>query len=180
MSRIGKKPIEIPNGVKAELKGRTFAVKGPKGELERELPPEVDVEIGASSVVVVPKGDSRQQGAFHGLARSLLANMVTGVSSGFEKKMQVEGVGYRVAKEGRKLIFSLGYSSPIDFPLPAGIDADVGEKGLLFTIRGFDKELVGQTAAKIRSFRPPEPYKGKGVRYADETVRRKAGKAGAK
>ena len=180
MSRIGKKQIEIPPGVKAQIKDRTFSVKGPKGELARELPPDVDVEIDATRIVVVRRSEERQHGAFQGLARSLLANMVIGVSRGFERKMLVEGVGYRVAKDAQKLILNLGYSSPIDFPLPEGIDADVGDKGVQFIIKGIDKELVGQTAAKIRSFRPPEPYKGKGIRYADETVRRKAGKAGAK
>ncbi len=180
MSRIGKKAIEIPQGVKAQIEGRRFSVKGPKGELTRELPQEVDVEIDSAKIVVIRKSQDRRHGAFQGLARSLLANMVTGVFRGFEKKMLVEGVGYRVAKEQGKLVFSLGFSNPIDFPLPKGIDADVGEKGLQFTIKGIDKELVGQTAATIRAFRPPEPYKGKGVRYADETVRRKAGKAGAK
>jgi large subunit ribosomal protein L6 len=180
MSRIGKKAIEIPQGVKAQIKDRTFSVKGPLGELARELPPDVDIEIDTARIVVVRKGEERQHGAFQGLARSLVANMVTGVSRGFERKMLVEGVGYRVSKDTKRLILNLGYSSPIDFPLPPGIDADVGDKGVQFTIKGIDKELVGQTAATIRSFRPPEPYKGKGIRYADETVRRKAGKAGAK
>ncbi len=180
MSRIGKKPIEIPQGVKAQVSERKFSVKGPKGELARELPPDVDVEIDATRILVIRKGQDRRHGAFQGLARSLLANMVIGVSRGFEKKMVVEGVGYRVSKDAHKLVFNLGFSNPIDFPLPAGIDAEVGEKGIQFTIRGIDKELVGQTAATIRSFRPPEPYKGKGIRYTDETVRRKAGKAGAK
>ena len=180
MSRIGKQPIEIPTGVTAVVKGRIFSVKGPKGELKRDLPPAVEVEIDGSRIVVVRQGTGRRQGAFHGLARSLLANMVTGVFQGFQKRMMVEGVGYRVAMEGRKLVLSLGFSKPVEFPLPPGIDAEVGEKGIQFAISGIDKELVGQTAATIRSFRPPEPYKGKGIRYVNETVRRKAGKAGAK
>ena len=180
MSRIGKRPIEIPKGVTVDLKGRTFACKGPKGRLERELPPHVDVSVDDEQIRVAPQGSERRHGAFWGLTRALLANMVHGVSEGFEKKLQVEGVGYRVSVEGKKLVLNLGFSSPVEYPLPEGIDAEVGDKGLVFAVKGIDKELVGQTAATIRAFRPPEPYKGKGIRYVDEVVRRKAGKAGAK
>jgi large subunit ribosomal protein L6 len=180
MSRIGKKPIELPKGVKVDLKQGTIHVKGPKGSLSRELPPNVEVKVDSSVISVVRLGEDRKHGAFQGLARALLANMVVGVTEDFEKKMQIEGVGYRVALQGKKLVFSLGYSHPVEFQLPAGIDAQVGEKGLLFSISGVDKDLVGQTAATIRGFRPPEPYKGKGIRYTDEKVRRKAGKAGVK
>ena len=180
MSRIGKKPIEIPKGVTVDLKQGTVSVKGPKGALSREVPPNVQVKVEDSTISVVRLGEDRKHGAFQGLARALLANMVLGVTQGFEKKLQIEGVGYRVALQGKKLVFSLGYSHPVEFDLPSGIDAQVGEKGLLFSISGADKDLVGQTAATIRGFRPPEPYKGKGIRYVDEKVRRKAGKAGVK
>jgi large subunit ribosomal protein L6 len=180
MSRIGKKPIVVPKGVTVDLKQGTIAVKGPKGALSREIPPNVEVKLDGSSIVVRRKGADRKYGAFQGLARAVLANMVQGVSEGFEKKLQIEGVGYRVALQGKKLVFNLGYSHPVEFDLPQGIDAKVGEKGLQFSISGIDKDLVGQTAATIRGFRPPEPYKGKGIRYRDEKVRRKAGKAGVK
>ncbi len=181
MSRIGKKPIEIPKGVTVDLRGGVFSVKGPKGTLKRDLPPHVKVKVEGSTILVDRVSKERRFGAFQGLARALLANMVVGVTTGFEKKLQLEGVGYRVKKDGNnKLIFNLGYSNPVEFDLPKGIEVDVGEKGLFFTIKGSDKELVGQTAATIRGFRPPEPYKGKGIRYVDEKIRRKAGKAGIK
>jgi large subunit ribosomal protein L6 len=180
MSRIGKKPIEIPQGVKVDVKPDAISVKGPKGSLTREMPTNVEIKVDDSQVTVVRLSDGREHGAYQGLARALLANMVLGVTKGFEKKLQIEGVGYRVALQGKKLVFSLGYSHPVELDLPQGIEADVGEKGLMFSIRGADKELVGQVAATIRSFRPPEPYKGKGIRYADEKIRRKAGKAGVK
>lgn len=180
MSRIGKQPINIPNGVTVNLGKDSISVKGPKGALDRTMPPYVNVEIAEAMLNVKPVSTERRFGAYHGLARSLIANMVHGVSVGFEKKMQIEGVGYRVALQGNKLVFHLGYSSPVEFDLPKGIDAEVGDKGIQFSIKGIDKELVGQTAATIRSLRAPEPYKGKGIRYADETIRRKAGKAGVK
>jgi large subunit ribosomal protein L6 len=180
MSRIGKKPIAVPSGVTIDLKGRTFTIKGPKGTLKREISPEVGVKVEGAAIVVERLAKDRRFGAFQGMTRSLLANMVTGVTDGFAKKMQIEGVGYRVSLQGNKLVFNLGYSSPVEFDLPKGIEAEVGEKGLFFTIKGIDKELVGQTAATIRSFRKPEPYKGKGIRYVEEKVRRKAGKAGVK
>jgi len=180
MSRIGKKPIELPKGVTADLKQGAITIKGPKGALSREIPPNVEVKVDGSTIVVGKAGESRKHGAFQGLARALLANMVRGVSAGYERKMQIEGVGYRVALQGKKLVFNLGYSHQVEFDLPKGIEAQVGEKGLLFSISGVDKDLVGQTAATIRGFKPPEPYKGKGIRYVDEKVRRKAGKAGVK
>lgn len=180
MSRIGKKPIELPKGVTADLKQGAITIKGPKGALSREIPPNVEVKIDGSTIVVNRAGESRKHGAFQGLARALLANMVRGVSAGYERKMQIEGVGYRVALQGKKLVFNLGFSHQVEFDLPKGIEAQVGEKGLLFSISGVDKDLVGQTAATIRGFKPPEPYKGKGIRYVDEKVRRKAGKAGVK
>ncbi|MBN2344686.1 MAG: 50S ribosomal protein L6 [Deltaproteobacteria bacterium] len=180
MSRIGKQPINIPTGVTVNLSKEAIAVKGPKGSLDRQMPPYVKVELADSVLTVNPVSNERRFGAFHGLARSLIANMVQGVTDGFEKKLQIEGVGYRVALQGQKLVFHLGYSSPVEFDLPKGIDAEVGDKGVNFSIKGIDKELVGQTAATIRGLRAPEPYKGKGIRYADEHIRRKAGKAGVK
>jgi large subunit ribosomal protein L6 len=180
MSRIGKKPVEIPQGVTVDLKGETVAVKGPKGALQRQVPPNVELAVEGSQVVVKRLGEDRKYGAFQGLARALVANMVEGVTKGFEKQLQLEGVGYRVALQGKALVFNLGFSKPVEFPLPQGVEAEVGEKGLRFSLKGIDKELVGQTAATVRSFRPPEPYKGKGIRYVDEMVRRKAGKAGVK
>ena len=180
MSRIGKKEIAIPKGVAVTLKDGSISIKGPKGMLNREIPPHVEIEVDNEEIRILRGGEARKFGAFQGLARSLLANMVTGVTDGYKKDLSLVGVGYRVALEGKKLVFNLGYSHPIEFPLPSGIEATVGDKGASFSILGMDRELVGQTCATIRSFRPPEPYKGKGIRYADENVRQKAGKAGVK
>jgi large subunit ribosomal protein L6 len=180
MSRIGKKPIEIPSGVTVTLTGEEIAVKGPKGTLNRRLPPNVKVSVEKNEVIVTPAGKGRRLGAFQGLTRALLENMVTGVSKGFQKDMSLIGVGYKVALKGKALVFNLGYSHPIEFPLPKGIEAEVGERGVNFSIKGIDREVVGQTCATIRGFRPPEPYKGKGIRYTKEVVRQKAGKTGAK
>jgi large subunit ribosomal protein L6 len=180
MSRIGKKPIEIPKGVTVDVKGSTISVKGPKGTLLKDVPPHVKLKTEGGAVVVERESEERQMGAYQGLTRALLNTMVLGVTRGFEKKMAIEGVGYRVSLQGGKLVFNLGYSSPVEFPLPKGIDAEVAEKGVAFSLKGIDKELLGQTAATIRDFRPPEPYKGKGIRYVEEKIRRKAGKAGGK
>ncbi|MDD5306331.1 MAG: 50S ribosomal protein L6 [Deltaproteobacteria bacterium] len=180
MSRIGKKPIAIPKEVTVDLKGRSLSIKGPRGTLRRELPPDVAVEVSASVVQVVRQGEERRFGAFQGMARALIQNMVKGVTEGFKKDMSIVGVGYRVSMQGRNLLFNLGFSGPVEFPLPEGVDAAVGEKGVTFTLKGIDCEKLGQTAATVRGFRPPEPYKGKGIRYANEVVRQKAGKAGAK
>jgi len=180
MSRIGKKHINLPSGVTVQVAGGSISVKGPKGTLNRLVPPHVVIAQEGSDIIVKPVSEERRLGAYHGLARALIANMVTGVTGGFEKKMQIEGVGYRVAAQGRKLVFYLGYSSPVEFELPKGIDAEVAEKGVQFVLRGIDNELVGQTAANIRKLRGPEPYKGKGVRYENEHIRRKAGKTGVK
>ncbi len=180
MSRIGKQPILIPNGVSVNIGKSTISVKGSKGTLERVIPPHVKISQEQSTLLVKPLGNEKRNSAFQGLTRSLVANMVTGVSEGYKKKMQIEGVGYRVVAEGKNLVFHLGYSSPVNFELPKEISAEIEGKGLVFTINGIDKELVGQTAATIRELRAPEPYKGKGIRYADEHIRRKAGKAGVK
>ena len=179
MSRIGKKPIQIPSGVKVSLADRTIKVEGPKGKLERALNDRVIVNVDADQITVTPC-DGETSTALQGLTRSLLANMVQGVTSGFSKALDINGVGYRAELKGKVLNLSLGYSHPIDYPLPEGITAEYDAKANRITVLGIDKELVGATAAKIRSFRKPEPYKGKGIKYVDERILRKAGKAGAK
>ena len=178
MSRIGKKPIVIPAGVKVALAGRNVKVEGPKGRLERELHDQVEVSIAADQIQVAPKNPT-DGGALQGLTRTLVANMVEGVTKGFSKSLEINGVGYRAELKGTVLNLALGYSHPVEYPLPAGVAAEV-DKQTKITLTGIDKELVGATAAKIRSFRPPEPYKGKGIKYADERILRKAGKAGGK
>jgi large subunit ribosomal protein L6 len=162
------------------LNGNTINVKGPKGDLSQGIRDDVKVELDEKEIRILPGGEGRIFGAFQGMTRALVANMVTGVSVGFKKDMSLVGVGYRVSQDGKKLVFNIGYSHAVEFPLPEGISAQVGDKGANFSIMGADKQLVGQTCATIRGFRPPEPYKGKGIRYADEIVRLKAGKAGAK
>ncbi len=178
MSRIGKRPIPIPDGVQVKLEEDLITVKGPKGELKRKIHPKVQVKIDSDKVEVTVAETSREVKALHGLFRVLIDNMVTGVSKGFEKSLEIVGVGYRAEVSGRSIIFNLGYSHPINFQLPDGIDAKVDKNKI--TLLGIDKELLGLTAAKIRDLRRPEPYKGKGIKYEDELIRRKAGKAGAK
>lgn len=178
MSRIGKKPIVIPAGVKIALNGQQVRIEGPKGKLERELHDQVEVRVDADQIQVSPRGDQTGS-ALQGLTRTLVANMVEGVTKGFTRALEINGVGYRAELKGTTLNLALGFSHPIEYPLPAGISAEV-DKQTKITVSGIDKELVGATAAKIRSFRPPEPYKGKGIKYADERILRKAGKAGAK
>jgi large subunit ribosomal protein L6 len=179
MSRIGKRPVEVPSGVTVTIDGQTVAVKGPKGQLSRILPTGVAVVQEENTLVVNRCDESRMARERHGLARTLVANMVEGVSKGFEKRLEIQGVGYRAAVQGQKLTMSLGYSHPVEFNPPQGIEFKV-ENNTNVTVSGIDKEIVGNIAAKIRAARPPEPYKGKGVRYAGEMVRRKAGKAGKK
>jgi large subunit ribosomal protein L6 len=179
MSRIGKEPISLPGTVKVEIQGTRIKVSGSKGSLERDIRPEIEVSQQENQLVFKPKGNSRQVSAYWGLTRSLVENMVIGVDKGFEKRLAIQGVGYRAAVEGSKLTLNVGYSNPVAFPLPAGITAAV-DKNNNITISGIDKELVGQTAAKIRDVRKPEPYKGKGIRYVDEYIVRKAGKSGSK
>ena len=177
MSRIGKKPVPVPSGVTVSVDSQSVVVKGPKGELSLVLPGEVDIAQEGEQIVVTRQSDSRTARSCHGLSRTLIANMVEGVSKGFEKRLEIKGVGYRAAVKGKKLTMSLGYSHPVEFEPPAGIEFKVeGNTNVIVT--GIDKELVGTVAAKIRDARPPEPYKGKGVRYLGEMVRRKAGKAG--
>ncbi len=177
MSRIGKKPIAIPGGVQVTLKDTLVAVKGPKGELKKAVPEGVSVKVEKTAVNVAREGDEPAIRARHGLVRALINNMIEGVTKGFERKLEINGVGYKAEVAGDKLNLSLGFSHPIAYPLPKGISAKV-EKNLL-TLAGIDRELLGQTAAKVRSFRPPEPYKGKGVKYVEETIKRKVGKTGA-
>ena len=177
MSRIGKKPIPIPEGVEIRQQGDLVYVKGPKGELSRKIRSDIQIHIENNQLNVSVDNGGKEADAFQGLFRSLLHNMVTGVTQGFAKNLEIVGVGYRAELSGKKAIFHLGYSHPIDFDLPDGIDAKI-EKNKI-TLMGIDKELLGLTAAKIRSFRRPEPYKGKGIKYVDETIRRKAGKTGA-
>jgi len=179
MSRIGKKPIAIPKGVQVGVQGQQVEVKGPKGALTLTVHDLCSVQVADGSVVVTRGADHRTAKALHGLTRALVANMVRGVTDGFERRLEIIGIGYRAQLAGRNLTFSLGYSHPIVFPLPEGVQAEV-DKQTAITLRGVDKYVVGQTAARIRSLRPPDPYKGKGIRYSDETVRRKVGKSGAK
>ena len=174
MSRIGKKPIEIPEGVEVKIDSNEVTIKGPKGELSQEIRPEIKVEVKDKEVLVSLQRQTKQSKALWGTSRSLLANMVKGVVEGCQKQLQLEGVGYRAKVEGDKLILQVGFSHPVEFLKPEGIDFSV-EKNII-TIIGIDKEKVGQTSAKIRRIRPPEPYKGKGIRYVGEVVRRKEGK----
>jgi len=178
MSRIGKKPVAIPKGVDVRLEGRKITVKGPKGLLARELPFGVEVKVEAEEINVLPPSRPKEKTAFQGLVRSLINNMVVGVSEGYQKDLDMVGVGYRALSKGTSLEIHAGYSHPVEFKLPDGISAEV-DKNNRITVRGIDKEKVGQTAADIRAIRPPEPYKGKGIQYAGERIRRKAGKAGA-
>jgi len=178
MSRIGKKPIAIPKGVEVRLEGDQLIVKGPKGELNISVHPDVELDIEDNSIAVSVVDETRESRSIHGLFRVLIDNMVTGVTKGFERVLEIVGVGYRAELKGRTAVFNLGYSHPINFELPEGIDAKIEKTKI--TLSGIDRELLGMTAAKIRSFRKPEPYKGKGIKYAGEMIRRKAGKAGAK
>jgi len=179
MSRIGKLPIEIPKGVNVTYKDTFIQVEGPKGTLSRNLMEGVSVELSDSSIVVSRVDDSIKSRSAHGLTRTLVSNMVTGVTKGFETALEISGVGYRAEVKGEILNLSLGYSHPINFQLPKGISVEV-EKMTKVLVKGIDKELVGQTSAKIREFRSPEPYKGKGIKYAGEKILRKAGKTGKK
>ncbi|MBR6512695.1 MAG: 50S ribosomal protein L6 [Clostridia bacterium] len=176
MSRIGKMPIAIPAGVEVKLDGTTVSVKGPKGELTRTVHPNMKVEVNGAEVTVTRPNDNKENRSLHGLTRSLIANMVKGVTDGFTKELEVNGVGYRASVEGNKLVLNVGYSHPVEMPLPDGIKAEVNDKKI--TISGIDNQEVGQFAAEVREKRPPEPYKGKGIKYMDEHIRRKEGKAG--
>jgi len=178
MSRIGKNPIEIPSGVEVSIGATEIQVKGPKGTLKTAVHATVDYKIEDGKVLVSRIDDTRQARGQHGLRRTLLANCVEGVSKGYAKVLEVIGVGYKVSVQGKKIVLAVGYSHPVEFDLPAGIEAKA--EGIKLTIEGVDKQLVGEVAAQIRRVRPPEPYKGKGIKYAEEIIRRKAGKSGAK
>ncbi len=178
MSRIGNLPIQVPKGVKVDVQGQTVKVTGPKGKLEQSFRSEMAIGIDDGVLVVKRPSDSRQHKAVHGLTRALLNNMVVGVSEGFSKTLEIEGVGYRAAMDGKALVLNVGYSHPIRFEPPADVTFAVEDRSKTVIISGIDKQVVGELAAQIRKTRPPEPYKGKGIRYRGEYVRRKAGKAG--
>ena len=179
MSRIGRLPVVVPAGVTVEVKENNYVVvKGSKGTLERNLPVEMDIKVEDGHVVVTRSNDLKKMKALHGLTRTLIHNMVVGVSEGYEKVLEVNGVGYRAQKQGKKLVLSLGYSHPVEMEDPEGLETTVD--GNKITVKGISKEKVGQYAAEIREKRRPEPYKGKGIKYADEVIRRKVGKTGKK
>ncbi|MBS7182262.1 MAG: 50S ribosomal protein L6 [Eubacterium sp.] len=178
MSRIGRMPIAIPAGVTVEIaENNKVTVKGPKGELSRVLPEAMDIKLDGDQVIVTRPNDLKKNKALHGLTRTLIYNMVVGVTEGYEKKLEVNGVGYRAQKQGKKLVLSLGYSHPVEMEDPEGIETVLDGQNLI-TVKGIDKEKVGQYAAEIRSKRAPEPYKGKGIKYDTEVIRRKVGKTG--
>ncbi len=177
MSRVGLKPIDLPDGVSVDVADRTLRISGPKGDLETPVPPGISVVEEDSSVRFERANDNKQTRAYHGLARALAANAVHGVHAGFERQLLIEGIGYRAKMEGTSLVLTLGFSHPVDFPVPEGIEISVEDQNKI-TIKGIDKQRVGEISAQIRRLRPPDPYKGKGVRYADEIVKKKVGKAG--
>ena len=175
MSRLGKLPINIPSGTQVKIEGEFIVVKGPKGELKEKLHPLAKVAIGEKEILVtIDDKEDKKQKSIWGLFRTLISNMVEGVNKGYVKKLEINGVGYRASLAGTKLVMNLGFSHPVEFPLPTGITGLV--EGNIITLSGFDKQLVGETAAQIRKIRKPEPYKGKGIKYVDEVIRRKAGK----
>ena len=180
MSRIGKQPIDVPAGTKVSIRDGVFVAEGPKGKVEQDLIPGFSVEIDDGTVTVSRPGESGPERAKHGLLRSLLANAVEGVSTGFKRELEINGVGYRAEVRGREVHFTLGYSHPVVFPIPQGVEIEVEDKSGKISVQGANKQVVGETAAKIRGLRKPDPYKGKGIKYADEIVRRKVGKAGVK
>ncbi len=179
MSRIGKRPVDIPGGVDVKLKGHTLHIKGPKGELERNFHSTISVAVEGTQIVATRHGEDRQSRSLHGLTRSLIFNMVKGVSEGFVRKLEINGVGYKAEQTGQYIRFDLGYSHPIFYELPNGIKAEVDRNNNI-TLTGVDKEVIGAAAATIRGFRPPEPYKGKGIKYGEEVVVRKVGKSGGR
>jgi large subunit ribosomal protein L6 len=179
MSRIGRKPIPLPKGVTVKIEGSTVAVEGPKGKLDTQLPPGIRVEQQDGTLVAVRENDS--QAAVHGLARALVNNAVEGVTKGWTKELEIVGIGYRAELKGKgTVVFSLGYSHPIEYPLPTGIEVAVDPKQTKLSVSGIDRQKVGQVSAEMRSLRPPDPYKNKGVRYAGERLKKKVGKTGAK
>ncbi|MBA3532424.1 MAG: 50S ribosomal protein L6 [Ardenticatenales bacterium] len=180
MSRIGKNPVALAKGVEVKVEGNLVTVKGPKGTMQRDFPSSVAIAIEDGTVVVTRQSDAKEHRAMHGTTRSLIANMVQGVSEGYRKHLIIEGTGYRAEAQGLNLMLNMGFSHPVLIEPPSGVTFEVPKGNKEVFIMGIDKEAVGEVAAKIRSVRPPEPYKGKGIRYSDEVIRRKAGKAGAK
>jgi large subunit ribosomal protein L6 len=178
MSRIGRLPITVPKGVMVDINKNSVTVKGPKGELQCDFPPDIDINQEDGQITFTRHSDHRTHRAKHGLTRALLNNMVTGVSTGFKRQLYIEGVGYKAAVEGKNLVLSVGYSHNVVFEPPTGISFEIDKTGRDLTVNGIDKELVGEISARIRRTRPPEPYKGKGIRYVNEKIRRKAGKTG--
>ena len=179
MSRIGRMPIEIPAGVTVTYDNHHMNVKGPKGELSRDLHPDMNITVEGNTITVTRPSDDKNHRSLHGLTRALVANMVTGVSEGFTKTLEINGVGYRAQKQGKKLVLALGYSHPVEMEDPEGIETTVDGTNVII-VKGISKEKVGQYAAEIRAKRAPEPYKGKGIKYSDEVIRRKVGKTGKK
>ena len=179
MSRIGNKPITVPNGVEVKIDGHHITVKGPKGTLERDIHKNMTVTMEGNTITVTRPNDEPENKSLHGLARTLINNMIEGVEKEFTRELQINGVGYRAQKQGNKLVMSLGYSHPVEMDAPAGITFDVPNPNTII-VKGIDKELVGQTAAVVRTKRPPEVYRGKGIKYAEEHIRRKEGKTGKK
>ncbi len=180
MSRVGKSPIQIPVGVDVKIQGTLVSVKGPKGELRWNIPAGVGLSMKDKVLLVTRDDESKQLKALHGTARNIIANMVTGTSSGYSKVLDITGVGYRAQVQGKKIVFTLGYSHPVEFHLPEGIKAEVDKKQTQITLQGFDKHLLGQVAANIRGLKTPDIYKGKGIRYTNEFIKLKVGKAGKK
>ena len=179
MSRIGNKPITVPDGVEVKLDGNNITVKGPKGTLERELHKNITVTLDGNVITVTRPNDQKENRSLHGLTRTLISNMIHGVTEEFTRKLEVNGVGYRAQKQGKKLVLTLGYSHPVEVEEPEGITIDVPAQNSII-VKGIDKQLVGQVAANIREYKLPEPYKGKGIKYVGEHIRRKEGKAGGK
>ena len=179
MSRVGKKPIIIPEKTEVIYKDREITVKSKNGTLKKQINTNVDLKIENNTITVIPLDNSKQTNAFQGMTRSLINNMVTGVSEGFKKTIEINGIGYRAEGKGKNIVLNIGFSKPVEYELPEGITAEVDKKNNI-TLSGIDNELLGMTAAKIRQLRPPEPYKGKGIKYADEYIQRKAGKTGTK
>lgn len=177
MSRIGKKPVEIPKGVEVTMDRSTMLVKGPKGILQKTFSPELNIKREDGLIHVIPAHPGKEIEALHGLTRTLIANMIEGVTKGFEKTLEISGVGYKALVQGKNIVLSLGFSHQVTYPMPDGINASV-DKQTVITLKGIDKELVGQVASNIRSLRTPEPYKGKGIKYKTERIKKKVGKAG--
>jgi len=178
VSRVGRLPVAVPSGVDVKIEGSQVTVKGPKGEMAFTFSPQIEISLKENEILVNRPSDAREMRSLHGTTRALIQNMVTGVTEGFQRELQLVGVGYRANMEGNNLVLNVGYSHPVVVEPPQGITFDVGERNQQIFISGIDKQVVGQIAADIRKVRPPEPYKGKGIRYKDEYIRRKAGKAG--